>query len=170
MLFQLNSNLWINYFSSGNEESRCKKISPSNTHFVTWYQTFKDVSKVPDDVHAATLDELYHKVRIELYHSSNHMILLINQLQIKQSCISNRPYHNHSHINAEFKSRSVENGPQILNLRNCWVGAKHKEIVKLGLKLTALKRYVLITCIPQLNLIHAWYIHLVLQMIGLLKI
>ena len=74
LIFQTNDNRLIIYCSSGNEKSRCKEMSPSNKHFVTWYQKFKEVSKVPDDVHAATLDDLYHKVRISLFHSANHVI------------------------------------------------------------------------------------------------
>ena len=41
---------------------------------MTWYQKFKEISKVPDDVYAATLEELFHKVRIKLFYSSSSMI------------------------------------------------------------------------------------------------
>ena len=139
LTFQTNINHLIRFCSRGNEESKCKETSPSNKHFVTWYQKFKKISKVPDDVYAATLEELFHKVRIKLFNSSSSMTLQfrlkkVKQLSLKLTFISNRPYPKHSHINAKSRSRSAENGPQILSLRSCWVGVKLKETVKRGLK------------------------------------
>ena len=83
MIFQTNDNRLIIYCSSGNEKSICKEMSPSNKHFVTWYQKFKEISKVPDDVYAATLEELFHKVRIDLFYSSISALVVCYLKKIK---------------------------------------------------------------------------------------